>query len=279
MTGKVSEMKAVVLGAVSFDRYVIVNDFPEEDSMVFAEEALLFPGGSGANMAINLAGFGAETYFFCGTGKDIQGRKLISTVENKGVRVYCDRQAGRSAETLIIVNKKGMRRIISFGGNALYSKNPDKTIDPEIICIADSFPDIALDFISCYEKCRKIYVPGGCGLYFGVENIRRIAEMTEITILSAPEANAIGTCFERISETVIVTRGKEPTDIYKKGRCRSIPVNHIEGKIIDTTGAGDAFASGFAFELATSGNLESAVATGHKKASEVITRYGASLGV
>lgn len=45
--------------------------------------------------------------------------------------------------------------------------------------------------------------------------------------------------------------------------------------VVDTTGAGDAFAAGFLFGVARGNNLESAAGIGNKAASEIIRHYGA----
>ncbi|MHC9539021.1 MAG: carbohydrate kinase family protein [Vulcanimicrobiota bacterium] len=271
-------MNAVVLGALSLDRYVVVRAFPEEDSMVFADSRMLFTGGSGANIAVNLAISGLSTHFFCGTGDDASGLTLISKLEQNAVKVHADKREGSSAETLIIVDRNGKRRIISFGGNALYDGEIDKSVEADLVCVADAFPEKALQFFKHYEGCRKIYVPGGCGLYFGSEHIRRVAAKSDITILSSPESVSIGSGFDSISTVVIVTRGAEPTEIFCRDGKMSVPVEPVQGEIIDTTGAGDAFASGFIVEYRVSGALESAVKAGQRLASGVILVYGANMG-
>jgi|GEM_PF-359882 len=272
-------MKAVVLGALSLDRYVLVREFPEEDSMVFADSLMLFTGGSGANMAVNLAISGLSTHFFCGTGDDASGLMLISSLKRNAVKVYADVKKGSSAETLIILERNGKRRIISFGGNALYEGDPDQSTEADLLCVADAFPEKALQFIEHYKRGRKVYVPGGCGLYFGPLHIRRVAAKSDVTILSSPESVSMGSGFDSISKAVIVTRGAEPTEIFCRDGKISVPVEPVQGDIIDTTGAGDAFASGFIIEYLISGDLESAVRAGHSFASRVILIYGANMGV
>jgi ribokinase len=271
-------MNAVVLGALSLDRYVVVSEFPEEDSMVFAERRMLFTGGSGANIAVNLAVSGLDTHLFCGIGDDASGLTLVSGMEKNSVIVHADMREGSSAETLIIVTKEGKRRIISFGGNALYDKSADESVRADALCVADAFPERALQFLHHYGRALKVYVPGGCGLYFGAEQIRRVAAAADITILSAPEADATGDGFDSLSRAVIVTRGAEAVEVYSGGEKFSIPVEPVTGGIIDTTGAGDAFAGGFIQEYLASGDLEKAVRAGQRLASRVITRYGANLG-
>jgi len=271
-------MNAVVLGALSLDHYVVVSDFPEEDSMVFSERRMFFSGGSGANIAVNLAVSGLNTHLFCGIGDDASGQTLMAGMEKSSVSVHADMREGSSAETLIIVTREGKRRIISFGGNALYDKSVDESVEADALCVADAFPERALQFLHHYGRALKIYVPGGCGLYFGTEQIRRVASASDITILSAPESEMTGSGFNSLSRVVIVTRGAEAVEIYSGGEKLSIPVEPVTDGIVDTTGAGDAFAGGFIHNYLASGDLEKAVRAGQRLASRVITRYGANLG-
>ena len=54
-------MRAAVIGAASIDRYLILDSYPERDSMVFAKGTHNFIGGSGANIALNLSKYVRRT--------------------------------------------------------------------------------------------------------------------------------------------------------------------------------------------------------------------------
>ena len=83
--------------------------------------------------------------------------------------------------------------------------------------------------------------------------------------------------------TLIITSGSAPTLMLFDGRVTSYPVNKIsKEKVIDTTGAGDAFCGGFIFELLNDAScdddslfaLENAIMTGHGTAKNVIQMRG-----
>lgn len=272
-------MKVAVLGALSLDHYYIVDSFPEDDSMVFAKNNFLSIGGSGANIAINIASKGVDVDFYGGCGSDETAVKIREGMEKYGVNTHLTREEGPSSKPLIIADAEGNRRIISPGGNALYNGQLGKLSGIDLICITDSFPDMAAVLFHENKVKHKIYIPGGCGLYFGTDAVRKVAALADITILSGVEADVIGNDSGSISPVVIVTRGKNSTLIYNNSKTVSVPVETTSKKIVDTTGAGDAFASGFVINLFKSDKIEESVTAGHEFAVKVITKYGANVGV
>jgi len=83
--------------------------------------------------------------------------------------------------------------------------------------------------------------------------------------------------------TLLITSGSAPTLMLFNGKVYSFPVNKIsKEKVIDTTGAGDAFCGGFIFELLNDTccdddslfALENAIMTGHGTAKSVIQMRG-----
>ena len=267
---------ALVVGAVSIDKYVLVESFPGEDAMVFATETFNKVGGSGANIAQNIAVNGGNVTFCTGIGTDARGEYLTTNLSENGVKTIVDKAEGDSAETLILVNKDGARKIISFGGNALFYGEAPLVEDVDVLCLVDVDPEIALQFINIYPNVKTIYVPGGCGLWFGADAIKSVAKKCDITIVSDVEKGEIGEDFYKLSPITIVTNGSLPTEIFSADTKQEIAVNLIEKEmVIDTTGAGDAFASGMI--LSSDKSIEDAINHGHALASKVITKFGANL--
>ncbi|ABV34356.1 MULTISPECIES: carbohydrate kinase family protein [Pseudothermotoga] len=268
-------MRIAVLGAVALDHYILVESFPEDDSMVFALKEFHTIGGCGANIAINLALNGCETHLFCGIGKDDVATFIMHSLNKMGIQVHCLSE-GKTASTIILLDKEGRRRIISLGGNALFHSDGDTRYDEyDVVCVADSIPSEALRALQSSARL-KIYVPGGCGLYFGENEIRKVANFSSITVLSANEASKIRKCNE-ISQWVIVTSGENPTKLYYQGTLvREFAVHSVDN-IVDTTGAGDAFVSGLVFSLSRTGDIFTAIEIAHNWAAKVIQKYGANL--
>ncbi|QLQ78598.1 hypothetical protein HG537_0A08450 [Torulaspora globosa] len=77
--------------------------------------------------------------------------------------------------------------------------------------------------------------------------------------------------------TVIFTQGLDPTIVYSAQGAKSYPVRPLESsKIVDTNGAGDAFAGGFMAALTQGKSLETAVDMGQWLAALSIQEIGPS---
>jgi sugar/nucleoside kinase (ribokinase family) len=76
------------------------------------------------------------------------------------------------------------------------------------------------------------------------------------------------------AELAAITMGAEGAMAIWNGEIVSVPAYEIE-KVVDATGAGDLFASGFLLGIARGQTLESALRTGCLSASEVISHIGA----
>ncbi|KAJ3318989.1 hypothetical protein HDU93_003818, partial [Gonapodya sp. JEL0774] len=75
---------------------------------------------------------------------------------------------------------------------------------------------------------------------------------------------------------VVITQGSESTVVNYGGESKIYPVDKIDpAKVIDTNGAGDAFAGGFLAKLVQGKSIDEAVSAGHYVAKEVIQRNGA----
>ena len=72
---------------------------------------------------------------------------------------------------------------------------------------------------------------------------------------------------------VVLTLGEKGAFVKSQSICRHIPAFHC-GKVVETTGAGDAFAGGFAVALAEKKSLEAATVYGCAVAGLSVTRPG-----
>lgn len=97
------------------------------------------------------------------------------------------------------------------------------------------------------------------------------AEETARAIAALPHASGA-------KRTVVITQGSSPTIVVVGDEPTLIvPVTPVEkAMIVDTNGAGDAFAGGFLAWRAKGATLEAAVHAGHWAAGHIITRSGAT---
>ncbi|WP_435905290.1 PfkB family carbohydrate kinase, partial [Devosia sp.] len=76
------------------------------------------------------------------------------------------------------------------------------------------------------------------------------------------------------AEVAAITMGADGAMAIHNGEVTSVPAFPID-KVVDATGAGDLFASGFLLGLARNQTMEEALKTGCLSAHEVISHIGA----
>ncbi len=255
-----SNYDVVVLGAAALDLVARVERLPGNDEIVFAKEYARYAGGSGANIAAGLSKLGRKVAFLGKTGDDEAGRWLLKNMNDSGI----DTQAmeivtgGKSASCFIALDEQGNRAIYALGGSALL-ENVDELDLPRVtksrvICIGDAYIPVA---IAAAEAARSqaitvFFIPGGLMVTYGLKELRPILQNTSVLVVSRNEANRlIGDCSpseagfalrEAGPEVVVVTLGADGAILVSENGIEMVPAQ--DTTVIDTTGAGDAFAAG-----------------------------------
>ncbi|MEA4884727.1 MAG: carbohydrate kinase family protein [Clostridia bacterium] len=285
----------VCLGAAAMDLIFQVDRFPLADEMVFASgEPGLFPGGSTANIAAGLARLGVRARFVGKVGPDANGDALRAAFEHDGVdtKWLMTEADGRTAQTIIVVDHSGNRIIYSLGGTALL-ETPDE-LDSAImdgvglLYVGEAFPAVAQRAISQARSCGAIvaYGPGGATSWIEPDVLLDLLGKADYVLVSRGELRAI-TSFEKPRDgaicllnqgarNVVVTLGSAGSECYG-GEAPHDPwrVDAFRVQPVDTTGAGDSFAAGFAAGLIEGRLVQECLVRGNAMAAIAISRVGA----
>ena len=261
-----------VFGDVVLDIVVLHREdaAPDSDS-----RAAITPtaGGSAANVAVWAARSGLEVAFFGQAGDDLVGRQLRADLAAEGVAV--DRPAGNlhlaaSAPTgIIIVNVHGSSRTMVTDRGANLSPPPDLIRDEALAACAwlhltgYSFFEPGPREVAqrAVKACRRLGVPFSADpssyrllREYGAERFLadvdgaavlfpNRAEARELTGRDDPAEGAAE--LARRFPVVAVKLGPDGCLVAARGALRAVPAVRPDGRAIDPTGAGDAFAAGF----------------------------------
>ena len=99
-----------------------------------------------------------------------------------------------------------------------------------------------------------------------------LAGIPVVTIEDAEEAAKI--FLQRGIDTVVITLGEKGAYVRNSVINQHVPAFDMGGKVLETTGAGDAFNGGFAYALAEGMSLIEAVRFGSATAAISVTRLG-----
>jgi sugar/nucleoside kinase (ribokinase family) len=257
-------------------------------------------GGSAGNTAAGLAALGIRTGFIGQVADDQLGQIYRHDVESQGVEFLVPARAdvGATARSLILVTPDAQRTMNTFLGAAQQLE----ARDVDMAAIADA----AIIYLEGYlwdppapraAMKAAIEVARGAGrsVAFTLSDSFCIArhradflalvEDGKIDILFANEAEiaelagtedfdaAVDRFAPQVS-TLVVTRHEHGAVAVSKGERAAVAAEPIE-RLVDTTGAGDLFASGFLAGQARGLGLERSLRLGAIAAAEVIQHYGA----
>ncbi|MCI0521092.1 MAG: carbohydrate kinase family protein [Chloroflexi bacterium] len=291
-------MDAAVLGNVTLDIICqTVEDVPRYESISF-EKATISPGGCGSNTAIGLCGLGVATGLIACIGDDLSSGIVTSVWEQVGLDTrFVRRAAGRTVGVSVgLVDAKAQPRFVHTpGANALWSLD-----------------ELDLARLKA-EGVRHFHVAGFFvlpGLLDGrlpdaLHQAQQLGMTTTLDVVHKPfmSLEKLRPCFpylnvflcnEREGERLTgLTRGEQIAKMLREAgaasvivklggegcwlECASFSGRIAAGKaeVVDTTGAGDAFAAGLIAALLDGKSLAEACMAGNAAGGRAVSAAGA----
>jgi len=280
----------VGLGALNVDRIFRVERLLADGESTI-EDGGSFAGGSAANTIYGLARLGISTGFCGAVGDDAGGCLLLNDFEKAGTdasRIIT--LPGVSSGNVFCLSTLHQRSLyVLSGANSLLSL---ADIDLSYINQADylylsSFVDNTQFDLSqkiverLSPKVKLSFSPGALYSARGMKALRPFLARTHIIFINRDEIEkltgkdfqkAAGICLKAGCKTVVVTLGKGRKDkdqtiaAYVRDSKNEWFIDAgkpSHAKIIDTTGAGDAFAAGFLFGMLEGKELDTCGRLGH----------------
>ncbi|SFE49616.1 adenosine kinase [Roseivivax sediminis] len=262
------------------------------------QERLQAPGGSVANTLAGLGNLGLKTAFIGRVKDDELGRFYSGAMEEFGTKFINDPVAEGELPTsrcMIFVSPDGERSMNTYLGisSELGPDDVDESVaaESEVVFLEGYLfdKDKGKDaFIRTARACRGAGGKAGIAISdpFCVERHRDdflkliendldyvIGNEAEIRALyQNDDLDADLKAVAEICPLVVCTRSGDGVSIIRDGVRTDIAVE--KSVPVDATGAGDQFAAGFLYGLATGADMETCGRMGHAAAGEVISHMG-----
>lgn len=242
--------RVLCAGHVNWDVTLCVDKLPSPDGEVSVRERAQAGGGSAANVAAALAGFGADVSLFGSVGSDEFGERAVEELTDAGVdasRVV--RAEGETAVKYLIVDGRGEVMVLSdAGANEAFTgeEPPAEALAVDHLHLTSQRPEAAATLARRASEAGAT-VSFDPGRTFEELNYAATLRLTNVLFLNKQEAAALvnnGGFHELAPDAVIViTRGAGGAEVRTPDGSVVHPGFDIEP--LDTTGAGDAFTAGF----------------------------------
>lgn len=248
-------------------------------------------GGNAANVAVSGARLGLRTGLISIIGSDTSGKMILQTLKKEGVntdRIIVDK--GKKSNYSTILNLSGERTILIFHQKRDYCQlvNLPQAKMFYLTSMKDGWECMCEKGLLEYSQKNNIkiaYNPGTYQLKAGLESSQNLLKNTQILFLNKqeaqdwlqidqPEVEILAKKFCQIGVKIcVITDGKKGSFAYSQGRFYTQKA--ISGQIVETTGAGDAFASAFCCAYLKGLSIQESLLWGSLNAVSVISSIGA----
>ncbi len=306
-----SNIEVVGLGALNIDHiYKVERILADGEAVV--NRAVSSPGGSAANTTYGLAKLGVTTGFIGVVGNDAEGKTMLRDFKKVGVdtsHIRVKRRA-RTGSVLCLSDRLGRRSLYVIpGANSLLTIDDldlDYINQAQMLHLSSFAGDkqfkVLLELIDGLDSTIKVsFAPGALYAAKGLSVLTPILARTHILFINRDEIRQLTgqdiipgaeTCLRQGCHIVVITLGKGMTlelgeDTRGKAVCyikdaeNEYAVESSSQNIareVDTTGAGDAFTTGFLYGLLNGKDLMECGRLGNVVARLSIAKLGTRQG-
>jgi sugar/nucleoside kinase (ribokinase family) len=250
-------------------------------------------GGSAANVAMFGALTGTPSRFIGQVGNDNLGKQLCASLRESGVDV-CTEAEGRTGSIVVVVQPNGERTFLTDRGVASELSIFDASYLAGVSIVHVPTYSLALDPLAT-TAVQYIRAARAAGALISVDasstsvlrdyGIDRYSELItsiapDVFLCNNDEAALLNIDSEHPmpgAELTVIKRGALPVTVVTAAGVVTEVATPPVANIVDTTGAGDAFAAGFLPVYATSRNIKDSITNGNLIAGRVLRSPGATL--
>lgn len=253
-------------------------------------------GGGATNAATTFARYGHESIFMGCIAEDPAGQAVLDVLDREGIDAsyvtYTDK--AHTGYSVVLLTPAGERTILTCRGASasfhLLKAKDLKRIKPDWIYVTNMRGDMEkLDefFTTAHENGIKVmFNPGK----LEIENKRKfIGLLADVDVLLVNKSEAkqivIGTSLEEVAgrlhdivPTTIVTDGANGALAFTTDRAYRMGL-YEDPPILDSTGAGDAFGSGFLAAYAAGKSFKDSLIFASANSTSVIQKIGSKAGI
>ena len=283
-------------GALNVDKLYKVNMIAREEEESFVIDFKESPGGSAANTTVGLARLKLKAGYIGKVAEDREGAFLLKdfrkeNVDTSGIIIS---RKGRSGVVMGYVDGKGERALyVDPGVNdwlEFKEINLDYAANTEFLHLTSFVGkkpfEAQKELINQLSDVKISFDPGALYARKSLTSLKPIIKRSFVMLPNENEIRLLtGKDYERGSKilikegvSVVAVKLGERGCYVANGKERHL-VEPYEKKLVDTTGAGDAFCAGFLYGLIKGRDLYECGKLGNFVAARCISKMGARTGL
>jgi len=278
------KLDLLVFGDTAIDYFYEVDRLPKLNEAAEVRLSRRFYGGMGANTAVVANSLGLKVGLTSVIGTDAEDYRAY--LENIGVKLYLKGIFGDTTKSMFF---KSNGSEISFFYKGVTEKLDELDLEKEFglsmfkktdaVYMGRTYLKLQKQVVK-YSKDKLIVYNPGYGV-FGFDKMpndfHAVVREVDILILNRHELQHLESLGFNIRKTkgpktFIVTKGDKGCSIYT--RSTEVDVSPYKTKLVDASGAGDAFNAGFITALLRGYEVYDAVRIGNATASFVVEEWG-----
>ncbi|MDP3764107.1 MAG: carbohydrate kinase family protein [bacterium] len=303
----------ITIGTATRDAFVRSHEFKRASSFKFLTgEVLCLPlgekididdivfatGGGATNAAVTFSRQGLNTACVCKIGNDVSGREVLQNLKSEGVgtNFVIENDDYKTAYSILLLSPNGERTILVYRGASEHFKPDDvnlRTLNAKWFYMAGAMPLDVLNLILNKAKetnTQVAYNPSKSEIKMGLDGLGEVLKKLDVLLINREEGayltgldykkedKIFKTLDEYVSGIVVLTDGhkgaliSDGKSIFESGIFKN-------QNVVDRTGAGDAFGSGFVAGLIEKNDIQYAIRLASANATGVVERLGAKDGI
>ncbi len=260
-------------------------------SKILIKELRFTTGGGGTNTAVSLARLGHKVGYLGSLGNDENGRKILDLLKKEKIDFIGKLINDTTGYSIILDSIEHDRTILTYKGANNKLKFSDinlKKVKTKWFyfssMVSESFK--TLEKLAEFAEKNKIKIAFNPSTYLakkGRDYLKNILTRTDILILNSEEASLLAgknnvkvmlkALYKLGPEIIVITDGKKAINAYDGKNIYVLIPSKV--RVVESTGAGDAFASSFLSGIIKKNDVEFALRLGLVNSESVIMHPGA----
>jgi len=273
----------LVFGDTAIDNFYEVGKLPDVNEASDVIRGRRFYGGMGANTAMAANKLGLKVGLVSVIGTDAEDYK--SYMANNGIKLYLKGIFGDTTKSMFF-KSNGDQISFFYKGVTEQLENLDPctefgrrlTKEVKVVYMARTYLNMQKKVVEEYKDSFKVYNPG-----YGIfkferlpQTFRTVMKASDVIILNHHELKQLERIGYRMrlspGQTFIVTRGSQGASVYANDTKVDVPA--YQTKVVDASGAGDAFNAGFIAAHLHGLDIYESVKLGNAAASFTVEDWG-----